>query len=361
MNHARSAAVTVLVAAAPVAAAAQRVPVLSPVPVPASLATLEFTGSALAWIDDSTLGLIDSDAKQVVTADLRRGPLHRYGREGNGPGEFRAPSFLLSRGGEVVVYDISTRRVSRFDAARRFVKSFPTPGATLQLLSWNGDLVRIAWTSFMPDGGPYISDLKLADGSLAERFRVLARDSSLASPMPGGSGNTPFLAFAAAPDGGVVVGSPRHYRIIRFDSIGRVVRRFGRPLPPVFRTQGEIDSILAQSGRMLAGTPVREGQRADLATRLREALGKEPKPHFPWMGGIAVDPDGRAWVLTARGTTRTEFDIFSATGDFLGTVSAPGRVVAFAIRAARVALLTERTEGDAEGFQGIDVYRIGGR
>ncbi|MGE5927039.1 MAG: hypothetical protein ACM357_06785 [Gemmatimonadota bacterium] len=361
MVRASFAAVTLLVAAAPVTAAAQRVPALSPIPVPASLATLEFTGSALAWVDDTTLALLDTDAKQLVTADLRRGTLRRQGREGNGPGEFRAPSFLLSRGGEVVVYDISTRRVSRFDAARRFVKSVPTPGATLQLLGWNGDLVRIAWTSFMPDGGPYISELELADGSLRERFRVLARDSTLASPMPGGSGSTPFLAFAAASDGGVLVGSPRHYRITRFDSTGRVVRRFGRPLPPVYRTPAEIDSILAQGGRMLAGTPVREGQRGDLAARLRDALGKEPKPHFPWMGGIAVDPDGRAWVLTARGRRGTEFDVFSPAGDFLGTVHAPGRVVAFAIRAPRLALLTERTEGDDEGFQGIDLYRIGGR
>ena len=360
MIRARSAAVTLLVAAAPVTATAQRVPALVPLPVPAPLATLEFTGSALAWIDDTTLVLLDGDAKQLVSADLRRGTLRRHGREGNGPGEFRAPSFVVSGGREVVVYDISTRRVSRFDAALRFVKSAPTPGATLQLLGWNGALVHMAWTSFMPDGNPYVGVLTLADGSLAERFRVLARDSSLASPMPGGTGSTPFLAFAAAPDGGVLVGSPRHYRITRFDSTGRVVRRFGRPLPPVFRTPGEIDSILAQSGRMLAGTPVQEGQRGTLAARLRDALGKEPKPHFPWMGGIAVDPAGRAWVLTTRGTRRTEFDVFSPAGDFLGTVSAPGRVVAFAFRAPRLALLTERTEGDDEGFQGIDLYRIGG-
>jgi hypothetical protein len=112
---------------------------------------------------------------------------------------------------------------------------------------------------------------------------------------------------------------------------------------------------------MLAGTPVPEGQRGGLATRLREALGKEPKPHFPWMGGIAVDPAGRAWVLTARGGRRTEFDVFSPAGEFLGTVATAGRVAAFAIRGPRLALLTERTEGDDEGFQGIDLYRIGGR
>jgi len=361
MIRASSAVATLLMAAAPVTAGAQRAPALSPLAVPAPLATLEFTGAALAWIDDTTLALIDTDAKQVVTADLRRGSLRRFGREGNGPGEFRAPSFLLSRGGEVFVYDISTRRVSRFDAAGRFVKSTPTPGATLQLLGSNGGLVRMAWTSFMPDGGPYISDLSLADGTLAERFRVLARDSSLASPMPGGSGNTPFLAFAAAPDGGVVVGSPRHYRITRFDSAGRVVRRFGRQLPPAYRTAAEIDSILAQSGRMLAGAPAPEGQRGNLAARLRETLGKEPKPYFPWMGGIVVDPAGRTWVLTMRGATRSELDVFSPTGEFLGTVSAPGRVVAFAIRAPTLALLTERTEGGDEGFHGIDLYRIGGR
>ncbi|HEU4829226.1 MAG TPA: hypothetical protein VFT04_08515 [Gemmatimonadales bacterium] len=353
------AAATLLVAAAPATAGAQRgAPTISPVAVPASLATLEFTGSSLIWVDDSTLALLDNDAKQFVTAEIRHGTLRRHGREGSGPGEFRAPVFLLARDGEVLVDDITTRRISRFDRKRRFIASVPTPGATLQLLGWSGDRVRIAWTSFMPGGGPTISDIDLTGGAAFERFQVLARDPSLASPMPGGAGNSAFLAVAPGPRGSIVVGSPRPYRITVFDSAGRPLHRFGRDLPPVFRTPAEIDAMVTRSGRMLAGAPVNAEQRGNLAARLRETLGKEPKPHFPWMGGIVVDQTGGVWVLTTRGSNRTDFDVFSAAGDFRGTVTTPGRVVSFTIRGSHLAVLAERTEGDDEGFQGIDLYRI---
>src|SRR5687768_3871507 len=97
-------------------ASAQRAPLgAAPAPVPPQLRVLAFEATALAWLDDSTLALIDSDTRQIVVAS-RSGTLRRIGREGDGPGEFRFPTSLLAERGTLLVADIGTRRVSRFDA-----------------------------------------------------------------------------------------------------------------------------------------------------------------------------------------------------------------------------------------------------
>jgi hypothetical protein len=336
----------------------QRAPSLLPVTVPASLGTLEFSSSSLVWLDDSTLALIDSDAKQLVTASVRTGAMRRIGRAGGGPGEFRAPTFLLARGGRLLVDDVGARRLNQFDAHQKFVASTPTGGATLHLLDWQGPRVRLAWVAFTPGSGPVVSDFDLATGTRTDRFGILERDSSLSFAMPGVGTPSPFLALAMGRSGQFVAGSPQGYRLTVFDSAGHPLTRFGRELPAVFATDAEVEARVAQTSRMMAGTPLSASQRSDLATGLRETMKSTPKSHFS-MGSIAVDSGGRIWVATARGGTSTEFDFFGPAGAFLGTTSVPDRVRGFAVRLPYVAVFAERMQGDDEGFWGIDLYRVG--
>lgn len=341
------------------AASAQRPPRVTPVAVPVPLRTLEFTATSLAWVNDSSIALIDSDAKQLVIAGIPGGTFRRIGRQGAGPGEFRVPTFLLARDGELIVDDIGARRVSRFDAEGKFIGSTPTPGATLRLLALDGDRLRLAWIEFAPSGGgPTVSDLDLGSGSSVARFRVFAHDSALAVTSGSMPGPNPFLALAAGPGGEILAGSSQVYRITVFDSTGRVLRSLGRKLPPAFRTDAEIDEIVARRGRAVRAMAAAERASDDLVARLRSTLKKEPKPHFS-MGGIAADSDGRVWVATSRGGDRTEVDVFGADGRFLGTVLLRGRVEALALRLPWLAALSEWTEGGDEGLQGIDLYRVG--
>lgn len=345
----------------PSAATAQRtLPRLVPAAPPAELRILEFDAASVTWADDSTLVLIDSDVKQVVTIGTRSGVLRRIGREGSGPGEFRFPTGLLAAGGELLVADIGTRRVSRFDGQRRYSGSAITPGPTLQLFGVSGGRLRLAWLDFRPTAeGPVVGEIDLASGKTTPLFAVLARDSTLRVRTDGMPGPNPFVALAGGPGGTVVAASPQTYRVTVFDRSGRRVRSFGRDLRPQFRTDAEIESIVARSGRSLRSVGAAEAPGSDPVEALRRTLRKQPKPHFP-MGGMAVDADGRLWIATSRGGSATELDVFAADGTFLGTLPLAGRVSAIAIRPGWLAALTERTSGDDEGFQGIDLYRIGG-
>ena len=341
---------------APGAPAQAAAPGLAARPVPAAFQALDFTPQSVAWVTDSRLALTDMAGHQVVIADLNQPALRRIGREGAGPGEFRSPTFsLASPGGGLVVDDIAGRRISEFDSTLRYLRSAVTPGATLRLLDWTRNRVRLVWITFAADGaGPVVSDVDLAGGRTVDRFHIFARDSSLAVPLPGGLGRgpSPYVAAAPGPGGQIVVADPRGYRIVAFDSNGAVLRRFGRPdLPLVYRTADEVAAMMAQARRSFAGRPL----PPDAVATMEKSFREQPKPRIA--GGMAVDPAGRVWVATAARGARTDLDVFSPAGRFLGSASVPGRVITMAIRGAALAVVAERT-GDEEGSYGLDIYRI---
>jgi hypothetical protein len=355
----RVAGLAVIIAAsapAPRTAAAQAAPALTRVQAPAAFGSLDFSPQAVAWVSDTRLALTDISGHQVVIASLDQPVLRRIGREGGGPGEFRSPTFAVaSPGAALVVDDLGARRISEFDSTFRFVRSAPTPGVTLRLLGWSGDRVRMVWISFTGEGaGPVVTDVNLATGTAADRFRVFARDSSVAVPAPGGmKGPNPFVSAAAGLGGEIVIGEPRTYRLVVFDSTGAVVRRFGRPdVPLVYRTPEEVAAMMAQARQTFAGRPVPPTALAQMEKSFRE----EPKPRIA--GGIAVDGAGRVWVAVAAPGGRTALDAFSPGGRFLGSVTVAGRVTSIAARGSALAVVAERLAGDDEGAYGLDIYRI---
>lgn len=87
------------------------------------------------------------------------------GRKGDGPGEFRFPHYLARLlGDSILVYDRGHQRVSVFDSAGRFAKSWSTivPNAPLYQdaagVTTNGDLVLRAFVGANPESaGPYLT------------------------------------------------------------------------------------------------------------------------------------------------------------------------------------------------------------
>ena len=74
---------------------------------------------------------------------------------------------------------------------------------------------------------------------------------------------------------------------------------------------------------------------------------------------VTMDAEGYTWVVTGRRGVRTELDLFGPGGEFLGTLTVAGKAALLAVRLPYLAVLAERTEGEDEGFQGIDLYRVG--
>ena len=79
--------------------------------------TLPGVLSIRAAVDvDSAWVLLDSRARQlVVLPDTPKAPILRFGREGDGPGEFRDPWFMAVSGNQIGVLEARGDRLVRFD------------------------------------------------------------------------------------------------------------------------------------------------------------------------------------------------------------------------------------------------------
>jgi hypothetical protein len=314
---------------------------------------------ALAWIDDTTVAVIDRDDQKVVLLGLAGGSERRGAGRGGGPGELEGAFTLLGgEGGEVVVGDMNQNRVSHFDAELAFVRSVQVPGMPLGLLAWEADRVTTLWMEFaFADGAispePTVGVVDLEAGEVELRFSLFAPESGLNRPDSDNPFAPPFIAAVRGADGLILAGQSMEYRIAAFDSTGEVLRSFGRTeLGEQYLSSEEKADERARRGRA-----AREGgpPPAELGGMLDEAL-DAPQPLFG-PNAFSIDRMGRLWVIADRPRLdSTEVDVFDAAGVHLQTVVLRDRVAALAFRGMRVAALVARTAPDVEGVQGIDLY-----
>jgi len=72
------------------------------------------------WRD--SIAVLDPRGTQVVLLPPSLEGGRAFGREGEGPGELRAPVYLLPRGDSLYVYDRANRRITAFDPEGRVLK-----------------------------------------------------------------------------------------------------------------------------------------------------------------------------------------------------------------------------------------------
>lgn len=329
------------------------------------LGPLEYeAGSAIVWLSDTSLAVVDGSEHQVVVFDTAGREIARLGRSGRGPGEFASGGPLLaSDRGEIVAADVLLSRLSYFDARFRFVRSVQVPGLPMRLLGWRGSRVAVAWTTPSPaGGGPTVGTVDLAAGTAAARFGVYRADSVLGVPMTVGGMSIapPILSAATARDGVFLFARVDQYRIVGIDSAGVVRRTFGRPeLPPQYRTPAEMqadEAILDRGMQRIAPPPP---EAAQMLRDFRRDLLRRPKSFLS--AAFAVDQQGRLWVGANRGSgDSTEVDVFSPRGEFLQTVVFRHRVTALSFRLPRVAALAQHRGGPSDEQSEVSVYLVSG-
>jgi hypothetical protein len=327
-----------------------------------SLEQLDFRAVALAWVDDTTVAVIDRDDQHVVLLGLPGGSRRRGGGRGGGPGELEGAFMLLGdRRGEVLVGDMKSRRVSHFDSGLTFVRSARTPGMLMQLLSWDRDRVTALWMEFvMTDDGkmspePTVGEIDLSSGDAREFYSLFDPRTGLNRPGTDNPFAPPFVSAVETESRTVLAGQSLEYRIVALDSTGALRTSFGRPeLEPDYLTREEKTEEHARRANASArrGPPPQEMTRA-----LDDAL-DEPQPHFG-PNAFVLDSAGRLWVVTNRQHEgATEVDVFDLDGAFLDTLTFRDAVTALAFSGSRIAVLVTRTAPEIEGVQGIDLYRL---
>ncbi len=279
------------------------------------------------------------------------------GREGDGPGEYRAPMMGV-HGPHLIVQDPRLARITVFDTSGALIRSWASacchyrsitvdPGGRIMVaapsetkpaysaaflrFTVDGQLIDTVW---VPKGGePRYWDVEVRGGRM--RMSIPFTPSDLESFMPDGT-----LAHAWSAD--------YRYAVIRPPN--DTVRIVSKAWTPVERPESErrriFDEIAKNQAKQLGAEAVARHFRFE----------DIPATAMP-MSGLDIDPAGYAWVSAfTPDTLRRGFDVFDPDGVYLGRVAAPWGSGAYVQWRGADELVTLGENED--GFPEIVRYRI---
>ncbi len=276
-----------------------------------------------------------------------------YGREGDGPGEFRSPTAVaLDPEGALVVWDTGRRILSRWSSAgelldeRRPEVAYWGPGVSVGA----GRLVTVT-SERDPDGTALHQRLVSRSGQDREILYELTREQvAMELPcisMPAPRVFAPSIIWTGRGDTVYVAHHPT-YRIDVYvdEALTRSIRRDVDPIPVTETMALEwVEAGPYASFMRACGVDARA---------IVDAVGHE-EALSPVLG-IAIDPGGRMWVTrTAEGMHAGSVDVFHADGTYEGSLADIGMPVAFLSDSLLVSVRLEAT-----GEQIVSLYELGG-
>jgi hypothetical protein len=272
------------------------------------------SGGMVASNGDALVRVVGGRSSQVVLVRAGHDSAVAFGRDGAGPGEYRAPVEIgLDDAGNVHVFDLFTRRLLRFAPDGTPIREGigqlpPAPHPAMSFVNgelWmpsaenpaaKGDTLPVFIYAFTDAGAArqrHAIDLRLSVFGVGE-FRPL---TVTLAPVP---------QFAFGRDGRLVYAEGATAEITLFDATGRLAARGG------FRTQGrpvtEAD-LEVEIARRLRGLP--PGQmREQMLQAMRESANRHPG-----VTQLRVMADGEVWAREApeAGTDSVSWLVYSAT------------------------------------------------
>jgi len=317
------------------------------VPFAASQAPLS-RRSAVALASQSTVCVIASYEYRIHCLDRDNdASVGVFGRDGEGPGEFRTPLYLIRGPHETIgVIDIGLGRMTVFEPTGSLVSEVQLPSSSL--------LPGAHFSSTLIGRAMHGDELRQVEMDVASGEVLWERTYPIDLRVASGCEPSTFLGLgggAAAPGGGIVFPACRGHLIFfehRDDDTATMIQ--APTYRPELPNQRDVDAYVAStrtSALNFGPSP--------------EAFSQTPKIYSTrrWF-----DEQDRLWVLTNR--ERDEFsylDIYMGP-EYAGTVRVRHRAVGFDVLGSTLAVLVDRPVGpdDPDGFpdRGIDWYDISG-
>lgn len=254
-------------------------------------------GGVVTPAGDALVRVVGGRAGQVVLVRAGSDSALPFGREGAGPGEYRAPVEIdLDSAGNVHVFDLFTRRLLRFapdgtPAATGVTQLPPAPHPVMRFVG--GEMWMLSAENPGAKGDTLPTFVyALTDAAAAQRHAVDLRLESygLAEFRPMGItfGATPQLAFGR--DGRLVYTAAVTAELAVYDATGRLAarggfRREGRPV-----TEADVEAAVARQMRALPPGQMRD----QIVERMRQSATRHPG-----VTQLVVMADGGVWAREA--------------------------------------------------------------
>jgi hypothetical protein len=329
---------------------------------------------------DGSVAILQPQDHRVLIYDSIGRKVASFGREGEGPGEFRATTHAAWMADSLWIYDFQLRRITVLDPSGGPNRSVSIAGgakpAAADIRKYPS-FVQVSPVAFYsdgtillkaivpltgsqipgyPPGGTAYVRTKAADGLIRQVLRVEPADQGAIqfSTSDGQArANVPFFPrpfTEIAPDGSRLItvttvtwgADAERIRIRAISSGGRQIYSVTRPFRTDRVTRQAADSALNVSSTLAKNPAMRARVKSLIPGR------------YPLLRSAFVDSDGRAWLeLRAINATR-EWWVIGATGQFLGTVTVPLNVALKAAKGDRVWGL----ETDTDDVQSVVRYRM---
>ena len=308
-----------------------------------------FTGiHAVSVASDGRIVVADKTAPRIRIFDRMGKLAQSFGRSGNGPGEFQLPVAVWLSQASIEIVDMTLRRLSRFSAAGEHIASIPLGGfANMGAASPAGQHALVSITA---PRAPVLSILRATGNTTDEVARV--GDADFPSRP---AGNPETLSLAVAPDGSFAVGDGRGAYVIRlYRSNGSFVREIRRDIAKTLRTDEEMRAEGEKRNSRLAAMQTKLGAES----RSGGAVVLPPIPrernHFDTFA-LRYDEAGRLWVRVERAPVgKSMFDVFDASGRYVGEIIVSAHVRDFALGAAMLAGVVL----DDSGVERVQIWAV---
>jgi hypothetical protein len=281
------------------------------------------------------------------------------GRDGEGPGEFRAPMIGI-HGPHLIVHDPQLSRLSIFDTSGAFLRSWKsacchwraidvdtTGRITVAIPSESRPEYASGYARFSVDGAT-LDTIWVPRGGETRLWTITSDNGRgrMSRNVPGSPGD--LQGFG--PGGQLFHGWTADYRIIESRGTSDTVRIFGRTVAPLevpeARRREVFERAVAQTAKNYGEATVRRAFRFD-----------DIPSSAPPINGMWVDPTGTRWVsVPSADTTLRLLDVFDDSGVYLGQLRKPG---GSAQRISWIGAKELVTVGETEeGVPEVVVYRI---
>lgn len=276
---------------------------------------LSFSGMDLPFVVDDS-GLIyalDMGAGCVKVFDDSGQLINKFGKKGQGPGEFSMPSGIqITPEGNLMIEDVTNRRLSYYSFQGEHIKDVSTATKLAMvrvLISKQGNMFGMQMG--MPDDlneGKLYYEFNMLDKELNSLFTLAKIEFSI--PIPG-SGNKMNIMEMTAPyqfdsKGNILFSRNQDYEIKVFNTVGKNIRTIKKDFNPIKITQEDIDEMLERIPSNAGGVNTRE-------------MIEFPK-NFPPLQNFVLDELDRIYARTyVKGKNEEEYvvDIFDAQGLFI--------------------------------------------